>query len=137
MPGESKRSNAFNVIAHWLVLIALWTLSIKFIFPLIYDLSYGYPVGTHIMWDLWWVAHLYLAWSLTRWNSLTYRLAVLISVVEIIIVVVKFIVFLDAPDWTMWCTSWFVNKVFVLGCFITLLALLLRFRNDGRVDPSD
>lgn len=129
---ETRRSNAFTVIAHWLVLLALWTLLIKFIFPMVYDHSYGHAIGTHIMWDFWWVAHLVLAWSLMHWNATTYRLAMVISVVEIIIIVVKFTLFFEAPDWTIWRTNWFINKVFVLGCFIALLALLLRFRDDGK-----
>jgi len=128
---STSNSRAFTFIAHWLVLLACWTLVIKFIFPLAYDYAYAHPVGTHIMWDFWWVAHLILAWSLTHWNGATYRLAMVISVVEIIIIVVKFALFFDAPDWTIWRTNWFINKVFVLSCFVALLVLLLQNRKAG------
>lgn len=129
---DSQRSRAYVAIAHWLLLLALWTLLIKFVFPLVYDQTYGYATGTHIMWDFWWVAHLALAWSLTHWSAITYRFALVVSVVEIVIIVVKFYLFLPAAaesDWTIWRTSWFVNKVFVLACFVALLLLLLRDKN--------
>ena len=46
------------------------------------------------------------------------------SVVEIAIVVTKFVVFLSAPQWDIWRTNWFINKVFVLACFVLLLGYL-------------
>jgi len=125
----NQHKSAFTVFAHWLVLLALWTLVIKFVFPIAYDKAYGHTLGTHIMWDFWWVAHLILAWYLTHWRDFTYRLAMIICVVEILIIVVKFYLFLNSPDWTIWSTNWFINKVFVLGCFIALLATLLHARD--------
>ena len=126
---STKQNNGvFTAFAHWLVLLAMWTLVIKFIFPLAYDNAYGHAPGTHIMWDFWWVAHLILAWYLTHWRNFTYRLALVICVVEIVIIVVKFYTFFGAPEWTIWRTNWFINKVFVLACFIALLAVLLRYR---------
>jgi uncharacterized membrane protein SirB2 len=47
-----------------------------------------------------------------------------VSVVEIIIIVTKFALFLPAPEWTIWRTNWFINKCFVLACFIGLLGYL-------------
>ena len=44
-------------------MIALWTILIKFIFPVIYALNYGESFSKFIMWDFWWVAHLWLGWS--------------------------------------------------------------------------
>jgi len=130
---ELRRSTAYATIAHWLVLLGMWTLVIKFLFPVVYDRIYGYAIGTHIMWDFWWVAHFFLAWSLTHWSAITYRLAVIISVAEIAIIVVKFYAFIgmagvSEAEWTIWRTNWFVNKVFVLTCFIALLFLLIRDR---------
>ena len=112
-------------IAHLLIVLACWTLVVKFIFPLAYDAAYGHPVGQHIMWDFWWVIHLWLAWALLRWPSYTLWFAVVVSVVEIIIIVVKFWFFLTAPDWNIWQTNWFVNKVFVLTCFVLLLGYIV------------
>lgn len=115
-------------LAHFLILLAAWTLVIKFVFPIVHDAAYGQPLGTHIYWDFWWVIHLWLAWALLNWQSYTYPLAIGTSVVEIIIIVTKFIFFFAEPDWTIWQTNWFINKVFVLACFVLLLGhLLLRY----------
>ncbi len=108
-------------LAHMLILLACWTLVIKFIFPLIFDFAYGHRAGEHIMWDFWWVIHLWLAWALLKWPRYTPSLAVAVSVVEIIIIVVKFWFFLSAPQWDLWRTNWFINKVFVIACFIIML----------------
>ena len=43
------------------------------------------------------------------------------TLIEIVIVVTKFVLFLGEPDWTIWTTNWFINKVFVLACFILVL----------------
>ena len=40
-----------RILAHWLILLAAWTLAIKFVFPIAYDAAYGHPIGTHIYWD--------------------------------------------------------------------------------------
>ncbi len=112
-------------LAHWLILLAAWTLVIKFIFPITYDAAYDHPLGTHIYWDFWWIIHLWLAWSLLNWRAYTYPFALVVSVVEIAIIVIKFALFFDQPDWSLWQTNWFINKLFVLACFITLLAHLM------------
>ena len=117
-------------LAHWLVLLAAWTLVIKFIFPIIYDAAYGLPLGAHIYWDFWWVIHLWLAWALFYRPSYVYPLALIVTVVEIIIIVTKFVFFLKAPDWTIFETNWFINKVFVLLCFVTMLGWLAWRRPD-------
>jgi len=46
-------------------------------------------------------------------------------VAEIVIIVTKFVLFLEAPQWTIWRTNWFINKLFVLACFVLLLGWLL------------
>ncbi|MGI9491556.1 MAG: hypothetical protein ACR2QF_04060 [Geminicoccaceae bacterium] len=107
--------------AHWLIFLATWTLVIKFAFPIVYDATYGHPLGTHIYWDFWWVAHLWLAYALLRWQAYTYWLAIGVSVVEIVIIVAKFFFYLQAPNWDIWQTNWFINKIFVLACFVVML----------------
>ena len=37
----------------------------------------------------------------------------------------KFFLFLSAPEWTIWRTNWFINKIFVLTCFTLLLSYFL------------
>ncbi len=112
-------------LAHFLFVLAAWTLTIKFLFPVGYALAAGVPVGTYIFWDFWWVIHLWLGWALLRWPRYTVPLAITVSVAEIAIVVTKFVLFLSAPEWTIWRTNWFINKLFVLGCFILLLTYFL------------
>ncbi len=107
--------------AHFLFLLAAWTLTIKFAFPAAYAVAEGAPILTYVMWDFWWVAHLWLAWALLNWRRYTYALAVGLSVVEIVIIATKFVMFLDEPEWTIWTTNWFINKIFVLACFVLML----------------
>jgi hypothetical protein len=65
--------------------------------------------------------HLWLAWALLRWRAYTFALAVGVATVEILIVVIKLALFLAAPEWTIWTTNWFINKLFVLLCFCLML----------------
>ena len=112
-------------LAHCLIVLALWTLTIKFAFPLAYDAAYGMPIGTHIYWDFWWVVHLALAWALLTGHRHHRAAGIAISVIEIAIIVVKFVYFLASPEWSIWQTNWFINKIFVLACFVALLVVLL------------
>jgi len=111
--------------AHFLFLLAAWTLVIKYVFPVTYAIYYDLPVGSHVYLDLWPVVHIWLGWSLLHWRRSTFAMAAGISIAEIVIVVSKFVVFLAGPEWTIWRTNWFINKVFVLGCFVMLLTWLL------------
>jgi len=70
------------------------------------------------------VIHLWLAWTLLSPQRYTYPLALVVSVVEIGIIVTKFFFFFQAPEWTLWETNWFINKLFVLACFVVMLAYL-------------
>ena len=115
-------------LAHFLILLAAWTVTIKYLFPVGFALSEGVPITTYVFWDLWWVIHLWLAWWLLHWNRYTYALAITVSVVEIAIVVTKLGLFLGEPDWTIWRTNWFINKLFVLLCFSLMLAYFGRNR---------
>ncbi len=116
--------------AHFLFLLAAWTLVIKYLFPAAMAFSAGLPVLTHVMWDFWWVAHIWLGWALITRPRYTVPLAIAISVVEIIIVVTKFVMFLSEPQWDIWRTNWFINKCFVLACFVLLLGYLIRNRGE-------
>ena len=124
-------------IAHFLILLSAWTLLIKYVFPVSMAVAEGVGIGTYIYWDFWWVAHLWLAYTLLRPQSYTFLLAVGVSVVEIIIVVTKFILFLPDPDWTIWTTNWFINKVFVLACFCLLLPHALANRQNLRAPVTE
>jgi len=114
-------------LAHFLFILAGWTLLIKYVLPFIFAANEALPLTHYVMWDFWWVAHIALGWSLLNWRRHTYAFAMVVSVVEIIIVVTKFVYFLSAPEWTIWTMNWFVNKVFVLVCFVLMLGYFLRF----------
>jgi len=113
-------------LAHTLFLLAAWTVFIKYLFPLFFALAEAVPWNTYIYWDLWPVAHVWLGWALLARPGYTRMLAIGMSIVEIVIIVSLFALFLSDPEWSIWRTNWFVNKVFVLGCFFPLLAMALR-----------
>ncbi len=107
--------------AHFLVVLAAWTLTIKFAFPIAWAMAEGAPLLDYIWWDFWWVVHLWLAWALIARPRYLFWLALLTAVVETVIVVTKFVLFLGAPQWDPWTTNWFINKCFVLGVFVPML----------------
>ncbi len=126
--------------AHFLFILAAWTLTIKFFFPISFALWQGEPLLTHVYWDFWWVIHIWLGWALINWRSYTFYLAVSVSLVEIVIVLTKFAIFLGSPQWSIWMTNWFINKLFVLACFVFLLAYFIanarRLRDLGLAQPQ-
>jgi len=137
MPVHTRRnlsrpapSGWISFLAHFLLILSAWTLVIKYIFPIAYAIAHGLPLTTHIFWDLWPVAHVWLAWALLRWQPYTKLLAISMSAIEIVIIVTLFYLFLSGPDpqWTIWRTNWFINKVFVLSCFILILGTFTFFR---------
>lgn len=54
---------------------------------------------------------------------------------EIVIIVTKFYLFLSDPVWNIWKMNWFVNKVFVLSCFIMMLVYFLKNRVELKLTP--
>ncbi len=117
-------------LAHFLIILSAWTLVIKYIFPITYAAFYGLPLTRHVFWDLWPVFHVWLAWLLLSWRTYTPRVAIWMSVIEIVIILTLFTRFLSGPDpeWTIWRTNWFINKIFVLACFIMILTTFTLFR---------
>jgi hypothetical protein len=114
-----------SFLAHFLFILAAWTVVIKYLFPIARALADGIPIGTNVYLDFWPVVHVWVGWSLLHWNRHTFALALTVSVAEIGIIVTKFVRFLQAPEWTIWHTNWFINKLFVLACFVLLLGWLL------------
>lgn len=109
-------------LAHFLFILAGWTVVIKYLFPISYSLAYGYSLTEFIFWDLWPVAHVWLGWALLRQPAYTRPLAIGMSIVEILIILSMFTWFLQDPEWSIWRTNWFINKIFVLLCFLLILA---------------
>jgi len=117
------------IISSWLIFIAAWTILIKFIFPVLYALNYGENITRYIMWDFWWVAHLWLAYSFLNISRNTYFIGLLICVFELIIIIYKLYVFFIFPQWTIWETNWMINKIFVLILFIFITKILISNKN--------
>jgi hypothetical protein len=116
---------ASRFFAHFLFILAAWTLVIKYVFPLTFAVHHDLPATTYVYLDLWPVVHVWLGWSLLRWQPHTFWFAVGVAVVEIAIIVSKFTIFLAAPEWSIWRTNWFINKIFVLSCFVMMLTWLV------------
>ncbi|TDT41683.1 hypothetical protein DES49_1785 [Halospina denitrificans] len=128
MPTATDKS-AFSwpvLLAHILFLLAAWTLFIKYLFPVAFALAEGIEWHTYIYWDLWPIAHVWLGWALLARPGYTRALAIGMALVEIAIIVTLFWLFLADPEWSIWRTNWFVNKVFVLACFVLVLYAALR-----------
>jgi hypothetical protein len=123
-------------LAHFLFLLAAWTVVIKYLFPMAYAWAEGVPIGTYVFLDFWPVVHIWVGWSLLHWQRYSYALALSVSVAEIVIVVTKLVLFLQAPAWTIWRTNWFINKIFVLACFALLLGYLLVNARQLRARPA-
>ncbi len=107
-------------------MIALWTVFIKFGFPIMYALNYGESFTRFVMWDFWWVAHLWLAWSFLNISHKTYYIGLLICFLELIIILYKLYNFFESPNWSIWDTSWMINKIFVLGLFLFITLIILK-----------
>lgn len=120
-----------HLLAHFLFFMAAWTLVIKFLFPMAYSVAYDQVLAEHIFWDFWWVVHIALGWALLRppMTSIAW-FAVVTAAAEIVIVAGKFYFFLSEPEWTIWRTNWFINKVFVLALFLMLMVDLIRNWDD-------
>ncbi|PXX93817.1 hypothetical protein DIT71_03195 [Marinobacter vulgaris] len=114
-----------SFLAHLFVILVAWTIFIKYLFPIGFALFSNEAWATYIYWDLWPVAHLWLAWALLARPWYARMLAIGMSVVEILIITTLFIWFLAEPEWSIWRTNWFVNKVFVLAAFVLVLGTAL------------
>ncbi len=107
--------------AHFLFILSAWTLTIKWILPVIWAVDQGVLLTTYIWWDFWWVAHIWLGFALLYRARHLLSFVYLVSILEIGIVLTKFFFFLTEPEWTIWTMNWVVNKVFVLALFLMLL----------------
>lgn len=124
-PRNLSASSWTTFLAHLFLILVAWTLFIKYLFPIAYALARGEAWATYIYWDLWPVAHVWLAWALLARPRYTRMLAIGMSVVEILIITTLFTRFLADPEWSIWRTNWFVNKVFVLASFFLVLGTAL------------
>ncbi|MEO0421341.1 MAG: hypothetical protein AAF184_03330 [Pseudomonadota bacterium] len=117
-----------SFIAHLLFFLAAWSLFIKYLFPMAFAMARGEALVTYVYWDFWPLVHIWLGWALLRRPWYAGWFALIVSIAEILIIVTLFARFLADPDWNMWRSNWFVNKVFVLGSFLLLLGTVIRYR---------
>jgi hypothetical protein len=130
MSGGQPRDGWITGSVLGLVVMATWTLVIKYLAPVLYVVSERAagraPDGVPVMWDFWWAAHLALAWMLWTRHPRARAAGLSVAAAEIVIVTVKLAAYLDHPDWSFWRLLWLTNKVYVLIFFVFLLVLLLR-----------
>ena len=119
----------FVFLAAWLFLVATWTIIIKFIFPIIYAINYGDGLLSYVMWDFWWVAHIWLAYSFLFISRYTFYLGSLITITELIIIIFKLYLFFISPEWNIWETNWMINKIIVLILFLFIGLTLIFNKN--------
>lgn len=123
MPDARPPPSAWiTFLAHLMFVLAAWSVFIKYLFPVAFALAEGTALTTYVFWDLWPIAHVWLGWALLAQPWYTRWLAIAMSVIEIIIIVTLFAWFLSDPEWSIWRTNWFINKVFVLTAFALILA---------------
>ncbi len=125
---DSLPSQWLAFLAHLLFVLAAWSVFIKYLLPMAFAMAAGESLTRYIYWDFWPLVHVWLGWALLARPRYAWWLALLVSIAEILIVVTLLTGFLADPDWNMWRSNWFVNKVFVLGGFLLLLGTLIRYR---------
>lgn len=132
--GRSSGWVTFSVFG--LVVMAAWTLVIKYLAPVMYLVAENAAGRTieraPVMWDFWWVAHLVLAWLLWHRHRWARAAGLVVSISEILIVAVKLASYMARPDLSFWRLLWLTNKIYVLTFFLCFLVLLLT----GRVMPG-
>lgn len=139
LPRQSveKRVLAYGII---LFVFAAWTIIIKYINPLCWAWANWRMTGEWhepaIFLDFWPVLHIWMAvWLWTR-ARFSWQFSIAVSVVEILIIAVKFAEFFANPgrlrtkelvsfDYFM-THNWFINKSFLIIFFIIVLIDLLR-----------
>tara|TARA_B100000686_G_C16584767_1_gene860107 strand:- start:385 stop:783 length:399 start_codon:yes stop_codon:yes gene_type:complete len=121
-----KKETWFNFLAAWLILMAGWTVFIKFLFPIFYAINYGEDLLLYIKWDFWWIAHIWLAYRFLNISRYTFLIGSIISFAELIIIIMKLYLFFQSPQWNIWDTNWMINKTLMLILFILISGTLIR-----------
>ena len=122
VPSQPPATPWITFLGHLLFILAAWTVFIKYLFPIGFALAEDKPIATYIFWDFWPLAHVWLGWALLTRPPYTRPLAIGMSAAEIAIIGTLLAQFLSNPEWTIWRTNWFINKVFVLSAFVMILA---------------
>jgi hypothetical protein len=95
---QAPYSGWITFLAHLLFVLAAWSVFIKYVFPITFAMFTDEAWNTYIFWDLWPVAHVWLGWALLTQPWYTRWLAVSMSVIEIVIILTLFTIFLAGPD---------------------------------------
>jgi len=116
-----------KVFGNLLYFFAAYTLTIKYVLPVGWAVAKELPLTTYIyFWDAWWIAHIIVGHGLMHRRRKILIWAFLLSVAEIIIIMIKFGMFYQAPNLSFWHLNWLVNKCFLLVYFWVLLIWLMR-----------
>ncbi|MGB1090967.1 MAG: hypothetical protein ACPGYX_02495 [Oceanobacter sp.] len=125
-PASASSSHWYNFLGYSLIFIAVWTVVIKYLFPIAFAQSAMLHWDTWVTYDLWPLVHAWLGWAMLTGQPFALNSALLISVVEIAIVSLKLAYFFATLEWTIWEANWLINKMFVLGVFVAILVTAWR-----------
>lgn len=109
-----------------LYMFAIWTVTIKFIIPIAWSLIWSLSLTRFILWDAWWIAHLYVGYLLIEKPHKTWPWIFVLTLTEIGVIGFKFIGFYESPVFNVWRMNWYVNKWFMLIYFVFCLEWILR-----------
>lgn len=111
-----------------LALLAIYSLLIKMVVPILWSLTQRSPLFEHTFLDGWWVAYLAIGMMMMRGvaRSWLWVAAVLVLVGELIVIPWKLTLFLLAPKLDFWHLNWFINKSILLSYFVPLLLWFLQ-----------
>jgi len=116
-----------KIFGHWLYFFAVFTLTIKYILPIGWALRQQTSWETFIyFWDAWWIIHFAVGYGLIHQKRGVWKWALALAIAEIVIIVTKFVLYLQNPNLDFWHLSWLVNKVCLLVYFCVLLAWCFR-----------
>ncbi len=114
------------VFGRLLYFFAVYTVTIKYVIPVSAAFKEGMPWFHYVyFWDVWWLFHAIVGYHLTRMRAGIWVWAMLLAVAEIIIIGVKFVLFLNDPVWDIWHQLWFWNKLLLILYFFGLFVWLL------------
>lgn len=125
MKSSVMKENLRYAFAGALIILILWTLSTKYMVPIIWAASQNIPWNHKVMWDAWPLTHAVLVWGLWMKTKWIWLFGLIISLAEIGVAGTKLLFYLFRFSSDIFDLSWFFNKIIVLILFISLTSYLL------------
>lgn len=115
-----------DFLGYSLLFLALWTLTINYLFPVMFALNYQQHWLANVHWDAWPLIHLWLGWVLLTRQTFALNMTLAIAVLELGVCAFKLALFFSAPDWDIWATNQMINDLFVFTLCSALLVTAWR-----------